>query len=255
MDKLVDRRNYRVNFKKINNLFKHEYISVEDGIKELYRHSNKINTRTFLKIEKSMGTMRLKMKKIDYTKIFVNSFRKKRKDKNKILPLHEPLFDNLEKKYVIDCITSTYVSTRGKLVTQFEKKIKNITDSKYAIATINGTCAIHLGLKLLGAKYGDEVILQSLTFAGTTNAVLNAGCTPHFLESEYETLGIDPIKLDKYLKNNTKIKKGECYNKKKKKIASIIVVHVFGHPSKLNRYQKFQENIKFHYWKTQRMHR
>ena len=75
--------------------------------------------------------MRLKSKKrIDYTKIFVNSFGKKRKDKNKILPLHEPLFDNLEKKYVMDCITSTYVSTRGKLVTQFEKKIKNIKDSK-----------------------------------------------------------------------------------------------------------------------------
>ena len=62
----------------------------------------------------------------------------------------------------MDCITSTYVSTRGKLVTQFEKN-KNITDSKYAIATINGTCAIHLGLKLLGAKYGDEVMLPSLT--------------------------------------------------------------------------------------------
>ena len=193
-----------------------------------------------------MGTMRLKSKKrIDYTKIFVNSFRKKRKDKNKILPLHEPLFDNLEKKYVMDCITSTYVSTRGKLVTQFEKKIKNITDSKYAIATINGTCAIHLGLKLLGAKYGDEVMLPSLTFAGTTNAVLNAGCTPHFLESEYETLGIDPIKLDKYLKNNTKIKKGECYNKKtKKKIASIIVVHVFGHPSKIEQISKISRKYK-----------
>ena len=77
-------------------------------------------------------------------------------------------------------------------------------------------------------------------------------CTPHFLESEYETLGIDPIKLDKYLKNNTKIKKGECYNKKTKKklLPSLSFMYLVTH-LKLNRYQKFQENIKFHYWKTQ----
>ena len=194
-----------------------------------------------------MEIMRLKniKKNLDYAKIFANSFRNKKKDKNKILPLHEPAFDNLEKKYLINCIKSTFVSTRGKMVTQFEKKIKNITSSKYAIATINGTCAIHLGLKLLGAKYGDEVMLPSLTFAGTTNAILNAGCTPHFLESEYETLGIDPIKLDNYLKNNTKIIKGECYNKKtKKKISSIIVVHVFGHSSKILQLSRISKKYK-----------
>ena len=183
-----------------------------------------------------MEIMRLKSfkKNIYYAKAFVNSFRNKLKNKKKVIPLHEPTFDDLEKKYLTNCIKSTFVSTRGKMVTQFENKIKDITSSKYAIATINGTCAIQLGLKLLGAKHGDEVMLPSLTFAGTTNAVLNAGCTPHFLESEYETLGIDPIKFENYLKNNTKILKGECFNKKtKKKIASIIVVHVFGHPSKI----------------------
>ena len=194
-----------------------------------------------------MEIMRLKnkKKKIDYIKIFVNSFRNKKKNKKKVLPLHEPVFDNLEKKYLINCIKSTFVSTRGKMVTQFEKKIKNITSSKYATATINGTCAIHLGLRLLGAKYGDEVMLPSLTFAGTTNAVLNAGCIPHFLESEYETLGIDPFKLENYLKNNTKIIKGRCYNKKtKKKIASIIIVHVFGHSSKIDQLSRISKKYK-----------
>jgi len=200
-----------------------------------------------LKIEKNTEIMRLKniKKNLDYAKIFAKSFRNKKKDKKKTLPLHEPTFDNLEKKYLINCIKSTFVSTRGKMVTQFEKKIKNITSSKYAIATINGTCAIHLGLKLLGAKYGDEVMLPSLTFAGTTNAILNAGCIPHFLESEYETLGIDPIKLENYLKNNTKIIKGGCYNKKtKKKISSIIVVHVFGHSSKILQLSRISKKYK-----------
>ena len=193
-----------------------------------------------------MGIMKLKnKKKINYAKVFAHLFRTKIKNKKKILPLHEPFFENTEKKFVTNCIKSTFVSTRGKMVTQFENKIKKITASKHAIATINGTCAIHLGLKLLGASYSDEVMLPSLTFAGTTNAVLNAGCTPHFLESEYETFGIDPIKLNNYLKNNTKIKNGKCYNKKtNKKIASIIVVHVFGHPSKIKHLSRVAKKYK-----------
>ena len=149
-----------------------------------------------MKIKKSMGIMKLqKDKSFNFVKDFIKSFKKKIKYKKKIIPLHEPFFDKAEKKYVLECIKSTFVSTRGQMVKRFEEEIRKITNSKYSIAIVNGTCALHLALKLIGTKQGDEVLLPSLTFAGTSHAVLNAGAAPHFLESEYDTLGVDPKPL------------------------------------------------------------
>ena len=81
----------------------------------------------------------------------------------------------------------------------FENKINHLTKSKFSIALINGTSALHLSLKSLGIKNNDEVLTPSLTFAGTTNAIIMSGAIPHFIESEYESLGVDPLKLEKYL--------------------------------------------------------
>ena len=193
-----------------------------------------------------METMKLQINKnIKFYNNLIKEFKRKVKYKNKVLPLHEPFFDKAEEKYVLDCVKSTFVSTRGQMVKKFEDRIKKITNSKYAVAIVNGTCALHLALKLLGTRQGDEVLLPSLTFAGTSHAVLNSGGIPHFLESEYDTLGIDPIKLEKYLKKTTSIKRGKCFNKKTgRKISAIIVVHVFGHPAKIDLLLKISKRLK-----------
>jgi perosamine synthetase len=150
------------------------------------------------------------------------------------IALHEPLFTKLDADILYKCIKSGYVSTVGEYVDKFEDKIKKFTGSKHAISTINGTAAIHLALKLLGISEGDEVILPSITFVATANAISYCGATPHFVDSELSTFGIDVLRLEEYLSKNCKIIKGECINiKTKKKIRAIIAVHVFGIPMEI----------------------
>ena len=153
--------------------------------------------------------------------------------------LHEPYFCGNEWKYVKKTLDENYVSSIGSFVNKFEHQIKKFTKSKYANLVVNGTEALHLSLVACGVKSNDEVLVPTITFVGTANAITYSGATPHFIDSEFETLGIDPLKLEKYLEKIT-IKKGKFYfNKKtKKKIKAIIPVHIFGNICKIDKILK-----------------
>lgn len=158
----------------------------------------------------------------------------KKKNKKTTLPLHEPEISIDDKKKIIQCLDSGYVSTSGNDIVKFEKKIKNTVKSKYAITTISGTAAIHTALKVLGVKPNDEVLLPSLAFVAAANAILYNLATPHFVDSETEHFGVCPKKLEEYLKKTTYIKNNKCINRKNKKVIKVlIVVHIFGHPAKI----------------------
>jgi perosamine synthetase len=153
--------------------------------------------------------------------------------------LHEPLFFGNEIKYLKKTITTNLVSSVGPFVKKFEDQITKFTKSKYTISSVNGTEALHLSLIACGVKNNDEILVPTITFVGTANAIVYSGATPHFVDSEFETLGIDPIKLEKYLEKIT-IKKGKFYfNKKtKRKIKAIMPVHVFGNICKIDKILK-----------------
>jgi perosamine synthetase len=153
--------------------------------------------------------------------------------------LHEPLFFGNEIKYLKKTIITNLVSSVGPFVKKFEDQITKFTKSKYTISAVNGTEALHLSLVACGVKYNDEVLVPTITFVGTANAIVYSGAIPHFVDSEIETLGIDPLKLEKYLKKIT-IKKGKFYfNKKtKRKIKAIMPVHVFGNICQIDKILK-----------------
>jgi perosamine synthetase len=153
--------------------------------------------------------------------------------------LHEPYFCGNEWKYVKKTLDDNYVSSIGSFVDKFENQIKKFTKSKYAISVVNGTEALHLSLVACGVKNNDEVFVPTITFAGTANAITYARAVPHFVDSELETLGIDPIKLGRYLKKIS-IKKGKFYFNKKtnRRISAIIPVHVFGNICQIDKILK-----------------
>ena len=153
---------------------------------------------------------------------------------NKKQGLHDPLFSEKEKKFLSDCINSGYVSSVGKYVKLFEKKISDYTGSNYSIATNSGTSALHLSLVSLGVNSNHEILLPSLTYIATANAVKYCGATPNFLDIEEENYGVCPKKLKKYLTKTTFKKKGKIYNKlSKKQIKALIIVHLYGISSKI----------------------
>ena len=151
------------------------------------------------------------------------------------LPLHEPKFNELEKENLKNCIDTTYVSTVGQYVNDFEKNIAEFTGAKYAIAVVNGTSALHLALKLVGVDINHEVICPSLTFIGTVNAISYLGAKPHFVDCDEKTLGIDPLALINWLEEIS-VKRGDkTFNKKTGRIISAIVpMHTYGHPAKID---------------------
>jgi perosamine synthetase len=155
--------------------------------------------------------------------------------KKKIIPLHNPVFDKKEMISLQNCIKSTFVSTSGKDIDLFEEKIKNFTKAKYSIAVVNGTSALFLICKTLGINSNHEVLVPSMTFIGTVNAISYCGATPHFVDSTYADMGIDFKKLDLYLSKIVQIKKNHSINKKTKKIIKFIMpVHLFGHPCNIS---------------------
>ena len=165
--------------------------------------------------------------------------------KNKFVPLHEPTIRKKDILSVINCLQSTFISSAGKKVSEFENKLKKMTNTKNAISVTNGTCGLHLGLKILGVDSSDEVLMPSLTFAGTVNAVLALNAKPHFVDSEYKTMGVNPEKLEEYLKKNTHIKKNICFNKRtNNKIKVLIVVHIFGHSAQIDKLKKICRKFK-----------
>ena len=151
--------------------------------------------------------------------------------KDSFIPLHEPSFQGNEWKYVKECIDSTFVSSVGKFVDDFEIQIAKFTGSKFAIATVNGTSALHISLLLAGVKPNDEVLIPTLSFVATANAVSYIGATPHFLDSEESTLGIYPDAIYSYLKEIVLLQSDIPINKiTGKRISAIVPMHTFGHP-------------------------
>lgn len=146
-------------------------------------------------------------------------------------PLHEPYFNGNEWTYVKDCLDSGWVSSVGKYVDRFEKMLSEFSGAPYAVATVNGTAALHISLLLAGAEAGDEILVPAMTFVATANAVNYCGATPHFVDSEEKTLGIDSARLNDYLRETTGLRAGECFNNTTgKRIKAIVPMHTFGHP-------------------------
>lgn len=147
------------------------------------------------------------------------------------IPLHAPYFNGNEKKYLEECIDTTFVSSVGKFVDRFEDMVREYTGAKKAVVCVNGTNALHLALELVGVKRGDEVLTQSLTFIATANAISYAGAFPVFLDVDKETMGLSPNKVKEWLLNNAEVKGGECYNiKTRRRIKACVPMHTFGHP-------------------------
>lgn len=158
------------------------------------------------------------------------SFVKRTFNTDEFIPLHTPIFMGNEKKYLNECIDSTFVSSVGKFVDQFEEEVSKFTGAKYAIATVNGTAALHIALMLAGVEQDDEVITQPLTFIATLNALSYIGAQPIFVDVDKNTLGLSPEKLESFLSKNTEVVNGCCVNKKsKRKIKAVVPMHTFGH--------------------------
>lgn len=151
------------------------------------------------------------------------------------VPLHEPCFEGNEWKYVKDCLDSGYVSSVGAYVEKFEAMLVRFTGAKYAAATVNGTSALQICLKLAGVRRGDEVLVPALTFVATANAVCYCGAVPHFVDSETVSLGVDAEKLKNYLMETAEPRNGACFNRKTgRPIRALVVMHTFGHPASLD---------------------
>lgn len=151
------------------------------------------------------------------------------------LPLHEPVFFGNEKKYLNECIDSTFVSSVGKFVDQFEQTVAEYTGAKYAIATVNGTAALHIALKLVGTNENSEVITQPLTFIATCNAISYCNAKPIFVDVDKDTMGLSPKSLKAFLETETIQKDGICYNKiTGKHITAVVPMHTFGHPCRID---------------------
>jgi len=145
--------------------------------------------------------------------------------------LHEPTFNGNEWKYLKECLDSTFVSSVGKFVDRFEADLAEYTGAKRAIAVVNGTAALHIGLRLAGVRPGDEVLVPAVSFIATANAVSYCDAIPHFVDSEESTLGLDPRALREYLSGITELRSGQRVNRATGRvIRAMVPMHTFGHP-------------------------
>ncbi|MDP1393426.1 LegC family aminotransferase [Lysinibacillus capsici] len=147
------------------------------------------------------------------------------------VPLHEPTFNEKEVEYVTDCIETGWVSSVGAYVTRFEEDLAKFVGVKRAVAVVNGTASLHIALKAVGVKAQDEVLMPSLTFIATANAVSYLQAVPHFVDVNEETLGVDPVKLEQYLVQIGEMRGGVLFNKQtNRRIKALVPMHTFGHP-------------------------
>ena len=154
--------------------------------------------------------------------------------KEDFIPLHAPTFAGNEKKYLNECIDTTFVSSVGKFVDLFEQKIAEYTAAKQAVVCVNGTNALHIALKLSGVEKGDEVITQPLTFIATTNAIVYAGAVPVFVDVDKDTMGLSPKSLEQFLQANAELRANECFHKQtNRRIKACMPMHTFGHACRI----------------------
>ena len=155
---------------------------------------------------------------------------------NNTIPLYAPVFNGNEKKYILDCIDSTFVSSVGEYVNRIEKDIAEYCGAKYAIASVNGTAALHVALLLAGVNPDDEVITQPLTFVATANAISYCRAKPIFVDVDKDTLGLSPDAVENFLEEFGELKgDGFCYNKSTgRRITACVPMHTFGHPCRID---------------------
>jgi aminotransferase in exopolysaccharide biosynthesis len=167
--------------------------------------------------------------------IEVISFVKQQYKTDGFIPLHVPQFNGNEKKYLIDTIDTTFVSSVGAYVDQFEEMITQITNTQKAVAVVNGTAGIQIALRLAGVKSNDEVITQALTFVATANAIVYNNAAPIFLDVDLDTMGLSPKAVESFLNEFGNLREDGCYNKKTdKKISACLPMHTFGFPVHLD---------------------
>lgn len=159
---------------------------------------------------------------------------------DEFIPLHAPVFLGREKEYLNSCIESTFVSSVGKFVDDFELAVQQYTGAKRAIVTMNGTNALSLALNLVGVRAGDEVITQALTFVATANAIAYLHANPVFLDVDKENLSLSATALEIWLSTNAIMKEENgveaCFNVKTgKRIAACVPMHTFGHPAEIDK--------------------
>ncbi|MFL1994952.1 LegC family aminotransferase [Lysinibacillus irui] len=148
------------------------------------------------------------------------------------VPLHEPTFNDKEVEYVTDCVKTGWVSSVGAYVNRFEEDLAKFVGVKRAVAVVNGTAALHIALKVAGVKAEDEVLMPSLTFIATANAVSYLGAVPHFVDVSFNTLGVDAEKLKIYLEQIGKLQNNQLYNRETgRRISALVPMHTFGHPT------------------------
>ena len=151
------------------------------------------------------------------------------------IPLHSPVFRGNEKKYLLDTIDSTFVSSVGAYVDQFEGFMSKITKTSKAVAVVNGTAGIQMALQLVGVKENDEVITQALTFVATANAIKYTNAHPVFIDVDLDTMGLSPISLENFLLEYGDLREDGCYNKKSgRRIGACVPMHTFGFPVHLD---------------------
>lgn len=154
---------------------------------------------------------------------------------NDFIPLHAPAFNGNEQKYVLETIQSSFVSSVGKFVDQFEQKIEVYTGSVKAVATVNGTAALHAALYMAGVQAGDFIITQALTFVATCNALHHMGATPIFVDVSPISLGLCPKAMDCFLTQHAQVTESGCVHKETKRpIRAVVPMHTFGHPVELD---------------------
>lgn len=174
-------------------------------------------------------------KMTDITKLTVSAIRTATARKNEFLPLHVPMFKGAEWEYIKQCLDTGWVSTVGKFVERFELELAEYCGVKRAVAVCNGTAALHTCYMIAGVRPGDEIIVPTLTFVATANAVSYAGAIPHFADAEEVTFGIDPVKLGEHLSQVSEMREGNCYNREtNRRIVALTPMHTFGHPSLLD---------------------
>lgn len=173
-------------------------------------------------------------------KKFILEFKKKKYTKNFFL--HPTFLDKDDEVSVSKVVQSKWISNKGRKTNEFEKKIKNFFKVKSVIAVNSGTSGLFLSLKSIGVKNKDEVIIPNLTFIATANAVIYCGAKPHLVDTSRSDLNMCPKSLDLYLSKQTKIIKGQCFNKKTgNRISAMIVVHVFGHMCHMDEFKKISK--------------
>lgn len=151
------------------------------------------------------------------------------------VPLHAPRFLGNEKRYLSECVDSTFVSYVGKFVTEFEQHIQTLTGAKYAVAMVNGTAALQMALLAIGIQPGEEVITQALTFAATAAGIKHAGAEPSFVDVDRDTMGMSPDSLKRYLNEYCEARIDGIYNKRTgRRIRAVMPMHTFGHPARMD---------------------